>query len=87
MFFEKELFLNVLLLKRFSFLSYHQKVPEEVPELESTEIGMASPVEFPLPSHHPRWKPEIFAAFDVGKAKSQVRIFMKNQESKVKKVN
>lgn len=51
---------------------YHQKVPAEVPELESTEVGIATPVEFSLPSHNPRWKPEIFAAFDAGKAKPQV---------------
>ena len=51
---------------------YHQKVPEETPELETTEIGIASPIEFALPSHNPRWKPEIFAAFDAGKAQSQV---------------
>ena len=53
---------------------YHQKIPSEVPELESTEVGIAQPVEFALPSHNPRWKPEIFAAFDIGKAKPQVFI-------------
>ena len=47
-------------------------MPEETPELETTEIGIASPIEFALPSHNPRWKPEIFAAFDAGKAQSQV---------------
>ena len=52
--------------------SYHQKVPAEVPELETTEVGIASPIEFVIPSVSPKWKPEIFAAFDAGKAKPQV---------------
>ena len=54
------------------FFRYHQKVPDEVPELESAEVGIASPIEFSLPSHSPRWKAEILAAFDTGKATAQV---------------
>lgn len=51
---------------------YHQKVPAEVPELESTEVGIASPIEFSIPTVSPRWKPEILAAFDTGKSKAQM---------------
>lgn len=52
---------------------YHQKVPDEPPELESAEIGIASPMEFPLPSHNPRWKAETLKDFDVTKSKAQVK--------------
>jgi len=65
---------------------YHQKVPEETPELETTEIGIASPVEFALPSHNPRWKPEIFAAFDAGKAQSQMTGKDKEDNEKIEPV-
>lgn len=65
---------------------YHQRVPDEVPELESTEIGIATPLEFSFPSHNPRWKPEIFAAFDVGKAKPQMTGKDKDDNEKIEPV-
>jgi len=51
---------------------YHQKVPTETPELETTAVGIASPIEFSMPSISPRWKAEIFKAFDAGKSKPQM---------------
>ena len=66
------IYLFFLIHHSFCTSSYHQKVPAEAPELESTEIGIATPVEFPIPSVSPRWKPEILSAFDTAKSKAHV---------------
>lgn len=57
---------------------YHQKVPSEVPELETTEIGMASPVEYIVPPISTRWKHEVLTAFQTQENKPH----MTNKDNK-----
>ncbi|XP_065058882.1 BRO1 domain-containing protein BROX-like [Rhopilema esculentum] len=48
---------------------YHQKVPAEPTELESTpQYGVASPVEFPIPAPAPVWTADFLAGFQVSKS-------------------
>lgn len=56
------------------FDSYHQKIPAEPTELESTpQYGIASPIEFPIPAPAPLWTADLMTGFDV--AKSQPKVF------------
>ena len=57
---------------KFGF-RYHQKVPAEPEELQSTpQYGIASPIEFPIPSPAPAWTTELLAGFDVSKSQPKV---------------
>jgi len=48
---------------------YHQKIPAEPMELESTpQYGIASPIEFPIPSPAPLWTADFMTGFDVSKS-------------------
>ena len=52
---------------------YHQKVPAEPTELESTpQYGVASPVEFPIPAPAPVWTADFLAGFQVSKSQPKV---------------
>ena len=60
------------LMVKFGF-RYHQKVPAEPEELQSTpQYGIASPIEFPIPSPAPAWTTELLAGFDVSKSQPKV---------------
>ena len=49
-----------------SHLSYHQKIPEELPELPKKEVyGLATPEDFSLPPHHQLWTEELYKSFEV----------------------
>lgn len=51
--------------------SYHQKVPTDPPALEmKATYGLASPVEFQMPSHSPLWTPVAYAAIDAPRSPS-----------------
>eukprot|EP00112_Aurelia_sp_Birch-Aquarium-sp1_P008056 Seg1882.8 transcript_id=Seg1882.8/GoldUCD/mRNA.D3Y31 product="BRO1 domain-containing protein BROX" protein_id=Seg1882.8/GoldUCD/D3Y31 len=48
---------------------YHQKIPAEPTELESTpQYGIASPIEFPIPAPAPLWTADLMTGFDVAKS-------------------
>eukprot|EP00794_Sanderia_malayensis_P020265 gene20265-22251_t len=48
---------------------YHHKIPSEAPELESTpQYGVASPIEFSIPSPASIWTTDFLSGFDVAKA-------------------
>lgn len=50
------------------FYSYHQKVPEEAPDLElKATYGLAKPEEFTMPSKSAQWIPATYLAFDLAK--------------------
>ena len=49
-----------------SSYSYHQTVPEEVPELEiKATYGLASPVNYEAPAKSKEWTSEVYAGFKV----------------------
>jgi hypothetical protein len=51
---------------------YHQKIPDDPPELElKATYGLVSPNEVPLPSPSPLWTPASYAAFDTPKASTK----------------
>ncbi len=46
--------------------SYHQKVPETVPDLElKAEFGLAKPEPYQLPARHELWTEKALAAFEL----------------------
>ena len=49
------------------FISYHQKVPYDPPDLEIKDktFGLVAPEEYSLPPTAPLWTPVAYAAFDV----------------------
>ena len=48
------------------FCSYHQKIPEELPEIPKKEVfGLATPEDFTPPPHHALWTEEVYKSFDV----------------------
>lgn len=50
-------------------LSYHQKVPDELPELEiKATYGLAKPEDFTAPMQHELWTPDSYHSFDITKA-------------------
>jgi hypothetical protein len=50
------------------YLSYHQKVPLEVPILESKSIhGLAEPEPFSFPETHSLWTPTVYDSFNLAK--------------------
>jgi len=49
-------------------VSYHQKVPPTVPELElKATYGLAAPEEVKLPSPDAQWTADVYRAFDITK--------------------
>ena len=55
-----------------SFISFYQKVPEELPALDPHQAyGLATPEDFTLPPHHPLWTEESYAAFQVAAEASE----------------
>lgn len=51
---------------------YHQKVPDDPPELElKATYGLVSPNEVPMPSASPLWSPQSYAAFDTPKTNAK----------------
>lgn len=53
-------------------LSYYQKVPAEMPEMEHHQVyGLATPEDFVLPPHHPLWTEETYTAFQFSAGASE----------------
>lgn len=58
----------------FPYFSYHQKVPDQAPELElKATYGLVKPDEYEIPSVVPpevgvSWSPATYTAFDITKA-------------------
>lgn len=53
-------------------LSYYQKVPAEIPEMEHHQVyGLATPEDFVLPPHHPLWTEETYTAFQFSAGASE----------------
>jgi hypothetical protein len=49
-------------------ISYHQKVPPTVPELElKATYGLAAPEEFKMPPPDAQWTADVYKAFDITK--------------------
>lgn len=59
-------------LTPLSTLSYYQKVPAEMPEMEHHQVyGLATPEDFVLPPHHPLWAEETYTAFQFSAGASE----------------
>ena len=56
--------------------SYHQKVPDTVPELElKAEYGLAKPETFTAFSPHELWTEKAVAAFDLSAALNKPSVY------------
>ncbi|XP_041468368.1 BRO1 domain-containing protein BROX-like [Lytechinus variegatus] len=65
---------NLEKVERENGFIYYQKVPEVVPELPSkATYGLASPVEFVMPSKHEDWTAETYNGFKISKPDAEKR--------------
>ncbi|XP_022096683.1 BRO1 domain-containing protein BROX-like [Acanthaster planci] len=59
--------------ERENGMIYHEKVPEEVPEIESKmKFGLANPVEYEVPSKNPEWTAAVYKGFVVSSTDKKV---------------
>ncbi|CAB3398203.1 unnamed protein product [Caenorhabditis bovis] len=63
---------------------YHQKVPDECPQLDTNvSYGIAKPESFTYPPAAEIWNPAVYSAFDISKAKMPDFSKMKKSSSKL----